>query len=109
MEFTERFIKRMPSLEHFEHMFQSSNLKCVQKLNILGAHLTRDYYNFEGPLDDKWRSTISYWSYATEEELEEVKRKVVYLKEKGELEKWCKEHDHAEDSGFLTVLVCNRL
>ncbi|XP_060556329.1 malonyl-[acyl-carrier protein] O-methyltransferase-like isoform X2 [Ruditapes philippinarum] len=103
---TERFNKIMPTMEQFDDMFESSHLSCKQKLNILGADLVKDYYNFEGPLDQAWRDAVSYWNFATPDELNDVKRKVRDLKQSGELEQWCKQHDNVTTSGFLTFLFC---
>lgn len=103
---TERFIKIMPSAEQFEVMFQSADLKCVQKTNVLGHQILSDYYNAEGPLDETWRKPSSYWTYATEDEMDFIKKFVKNMKDKGELDKWVKEHDHVNTSGFLTVYMC---
>ena len=106
MTLTERFNKIMHSLGQLELMFEASGLSCKQKLNILGSDLLKDYYNFEGPLDKVWRDVVSYWTFATPEELNDVIQKVRALKEAGELETWCKDRDHVNTSGFLTVLFC---
>lgn len=99
----------MPSVEQCQRMFDASDVACVQKLNILGSDLVKDYYNFEGPLDQSWREPMSYWSFATEEELGEVKRKVTELKAEGKLEQWVREHDHVHTAGLLTIFVCKQI
>ncbi|XP_052788420.1 uncharacterized protein LOC128223165 isoform X2 [Mya arenaria] len=101
-----RFCKRMPSLEQFNSMFRACALKCVQRMNFLGSSLVSNYGNYEGPLDKEWRSFISYWAYATDEELDEIKQKVTDLKEKGQLVSWCKARDHVDTSGFITLFLC---
>ncbi|XP_045194269.2 uncharacterized protein LOC123549862 isoform X3 [Mercenaria mercenaria] len=106
MSLTKRFNKIMPSVKQLDEMFEVCQLRCEQKLNILGSDLIKDYYNFEGPLDKSWRDAVSYWKFATPDELNDVKQKVLELKEAGELEQWAKEHDHANTSGYLTILFC---
>lgn len=105
-ELTDRFNKRVPSLDHYQHMFDIAEVKCVSKLNILGSSIVKDYYRLDGPLDPSWRQTISYWKLATEDNLNRIEKKITELKETGQLEKWVKEHDHTESKGFLTFLIC---
>lgn len=105
-ELTARFCKIMPSLEQIASILETSGLKIEQKMNILGDELFKGYHNYEGPLDWTWRSCISYWTYATDEEIESVKERVLELKASGELERWCKEHDHVAYCGFVTLLIC---
>lgn len=103
---SERWCKTLPSMDQFEKMFQAADIECVQKMNVLGSELLKNYYYFEGPLDENWRKNYLYWSSATEEELTDVKEKIEDLKRKGELEKWVKEHDHTDTAGLLTIIFC---
>ncbi|KAH3800839.1 uncharacterized protein LOC127839077 [Dreissena polymorpha] len=105
-ELTGRFCKKMPSLEQIGCILGESGLHIVQKMNILGAELYKGYTNYEGPLDEHWRSCVSYWTYATDAEIESVKDRVLELKASGQLERWCKEHDHVDCFGFVTLLIC---
>ena len=102
----ERFAKVMPSIPQLENVFEESGFNCVQKLNCLGLALISDYNNYEGLLDDAWRSVCSYWSRATEQELEEAKAFIRDLKARGELEAWCKERDSLQTEGHLTLIFC---
>lgn len=109
MKLTERFIKINPSIEQYQQMFEASGLLCKQRLNVLGTDMIKDYYNFDGPLDKSWRDSVSYWNFATTEELEAVKQRIFELKQQGQLEQWGREHDHVTTSGFLTVLFCRQI
>ncbi|XP_053380871.1 demethylmenaquinone methyltransferase-like isoform X1 [Mercenaria mercenaria] len=106
MELSARFNRYNPSVEQFEKLFMAANISCVQKMNILGSSISKEYFNFEGPLDEAWRKTSSYWQLATETELEDIKRKITELKSKGELEKWARDHDNSDTAGVLTMFVC---
>jgi hypothetical protein len=107
MDLTNRFVEAiMPTLEQFEQMFHDAGITCIQKLNVLGSDVFKKYYNLDGPLDEEWRGTSSYWSFATEEEIDVVEKKVKDLKARGEYEKWVKEHDHSGDTGILTIFFC---
>ncbi|XP_045196957.2 ubiquinone/menaquinone biosynthesis C-methyltransferase UbiE-like [Mercenaria mercenaria] len=107
---TERFIENiLPSAEQFEKMFKDAGIRCIQKMNILGSDIYKSYYDIDGPLDEAWRRTSSYWTFATDGELDEVVQKVKDLKEKGQLENWVKKHDHSDTSGILTIYICKPL
>ena len=93
-------------MEQLDDMFKASQLRCLQKLNVLGSDLIKDYYNLEGPLDENWRDAASYWKYATLEEIDVVKQKLVDLKRTEELKQWVREHDRVNTSGLLTLLFC---
>lgn len=95
----------MPYLNEWEQIFESSNLQCVQKLQLFGAGLQKDYYNFEGPLDAECRKANVYWTHGTTEEIEEMKDFVRILKEKGQLVEWAREHDHVHETGFISLFL----
>ncbi|XP_045189765.2 uncharacterized protein LOC123547059 isoform X3 [Mercenaria mercenaria] len=103
---TERYIKRLPSLEQFEYMFQAADISCVQKMNISGSDLQKVYHCLEGPLDSSWRADQVYWLSATEGDLNVVKQKIKELKAKGKLDEWVKQHDNVNTCGLLTIFVC---
>lgn len=109
MKISERFNKHNPSLEQFDKIFKVADLSLKQKLNLIGSGISNNYFNYEGPLDEAWRNTSSYWTFATLEDLEDVKRKVLELKSKGELEKWAKDHDHSDTAGVITLLICSNI
>ncbi|XP_053407329.1 ubiquinone biosynthesis O-methyltransferase-like [Mercenaria mercenaria] len=106
MSMTERYVKRLPSIEQFEYMFKAADVSCIQKMNILGSDLQKKYYYLEGPLDSSWRADHLYWLSSTESELNAVKQKIEELKCMGEYEEWVKRHDHVNTAGFLTIFVC---
>lgn len=102
---TERYQKQFLTVEEYNDIFHTVGLDCKQKMNILGSDILKDYYNFEGPLDENWRRAHSYWTHATEEEMKEIHAFIKNLKEKGELEKWGREHDLANTSGLMTLFM----
>ncbi|XP_053406516.1 uncharacterized protein LOC123546167 [Mercenaria mercenaria] len=107
MKLTKRFTDEcIPSVEQIEKMFEDAGIQCIQKLSILGSDMYKSYYNLDGPLDESWRATSSYWSFATSEEVAEAVERVKSLKASGEYEQWVKEHDLASSSGFLTIFFC---
>ncbi|XP_052788418.1 demethylmenaquinone methyltransferase-like isoform X1 [Mya arenaria] len=103
----DRYNKKFISVEQWPIVFAKGGFECVQRVNVLGTKFTlfNSYYNFEGPLDPEWRKGTSWWAIATEEELATVRAKILDLKAKGELEKWCTEHDRVSTSGLLTLMV----
>ncbi|XP_045177090.2 biotin biosynthesis bifunctional protein BioHC-like [Mercenaria mercenaria] len=110
MDLTNRFIAEcILSVEQFDKIFEDAGIKCIQKLNILGSDMYNTYYNLDGPLDESWRATSSYWSFATKEDVEVAVQTVQELKAKGEYEKWVKEHDQANSTGLLTIFMCKPL
>ena len=108
VDLTKRCVEAVvPSVSQYEKMFHDVGIKCLQKLNILGSDFLKDYYNIDGPLDEKWRgSSGSYWSFATKEEIDVVIEKVKDLQESGEYEQWVNEHDHSGDTGIITIFIC---
>ncbi|XP_053406444.1 ubiquinone/menaquinone biosynthesis C-methyltransferase UbiE-like [Mercenaria mercenaria] len=107
MEITNRYnASVMPSLEQFEQMFEDAGIKCIQKINTLGADIIKNYYNLDDILDESLRAPRPYWTFATKEEVADVVQKVKALKAKGEYEKWVKEHDLTSTTGVVTIFFC---
>ncbi|XP_052788021.1 demethylmenaquinone methyltransferase-like isoform X1 [Mya arenaria] len=85
--------------------FAEAGIDMKQKLSLLDVPLVTNHDFYEGPLHKEWRDSDSYWSYATEAEVDEVKKRIWAMKKAGTLEEWCKEHDKTSTNGAITVII----
>lgn len=102
----ERYCKLFPSPKQFLTMFGRQGFNCVSKLNVLGADIFKDYFDLEGPLKSEWRRGVSFFGFATEDEIRDIEQTVQKMIEDRTLEQYVKEHDRTLEFGFLTIFAC---
>ena len=102
----DRFCKRLPTVDEYLKMFAAHDFNCVSKLNILSSGFHENYFDPEGPLKKEWREGISFFSFATEEEIRDIEQFTRELIENVKIEQFIEEHDKQYEIGNLMILAC---
>ena len=101
-----RFCKRFPTMEEYLKMIAAHDFNCVTKLNFLSAGIHEHYLDLEGPLKKEWREGISFFSFATPDEIQDIEQFIRELIENGKMEEFVREHDKQYEIGNLFLLAC---
>ena len=101
----DRFCKRLPTTDGYLKMFAAHDFNCVSKFNILSTGI-RVHDDLEGPLKRGWREGVSFFSFATEEEIQDIEQFTRELIENGKMEQFVQEHDKQYEIGGLFVFAC---
>ena len=109
-EITKRYVRKYPTVDQWNDIFSRCKFMCVNKLTILGSELYGpSYLDGEGPLKKEWRNSMSYFSTATDEEINAVEEKINKMKRDRTLEQWRKDNDKSNEIGTVCVFICKRV
>ena len=105
-ELCDRYCKHFPTVSQYLNMLETAAYKCVSKFNILGIDNYDNYIDPEGPLKKEWRKGVSFFTVATEDEINDIENKVREMNEAGTIAHYIKEHERIFEIGLLTILTC---